>query len=155
MNKIWKASCQAVNLTQENMQGFINIENSDEQISYMPVNDFTTADIGCEKENFSYNMVNRFEAPFSTQYIKADQEKLQDVTQEVIDNITTVYRENPPEYIYFIMLYNIFNEFLEDISEDVLPNEATGFKQSEIWNKLYNFQSTSWKNTTVASWRTA
>ena len=40
----------------------------------------------------------------------------------------------------YITLYNIFNEFLEDISEDVLPNEATGFKSSVIWNKLYNFQ---------------
>lgn len=37
-------------------------------------------------------------------------------------------------------MYHIFNEFLEDISEDVLPNEATGFKSSVIWNKLYNFQ---------------
>lgn len=37
-------------------------------------------------------------------------------------------------------LYNIFSEFLDDISEDVLPNEATGFKNSAIWNKLYNFQ---------------
>lgn len=47
---------------------------------------------------------------------------------------------NATELIYFVILYNIFNEFLEDISEDVLPNEATGFKQSVIWNKLYNFQ---------------
>ena len=37
-------------------------------------------------------------------------------------------------------LYNIFSEFLDDISEDVLPNEATGFRDSVIWNKLYNFQ---------------
>ena len=37
-------------------------------------------------------------------------------------------------------LYNSFNEFLEDISEDVLPNEATGFKDSIIWNKLFHFQ---------------
>ena len=29
---------------------------------------------------------------------------------------------------------------MEDVSEDVLPNEATGFKNSEIWNKCYNFQ---------------
>ena len=37
-------------------------------------------------------------------------------------------------------LYNLFNEFLQDISEDVLPNEATGFKESVIWQKLYDFQ---------------
>ena len=57
-----------------------------------------------------------------------------------MEYVETVYKENSPDFIYFITLYNIFNEFLEDISEDVLPNEATGFKSSVIWNKLYNFQ---------------
>ena len=37
-------------------------------------------------------------------------------------------------------LYHVFSEFLNDISEDVLPNEATGFKQSKIWSMLYDFQ---------------
>ena len=134
------------NITQESMGGFINIQNDNARFTYMPINGFTTVDIGCKKGNNIYNMVNRFEAPFSDEYFKLfnevwhNQEKLQDVTDEVIENITTVYRENPAEFIYFITLYNIFNEFLEDISEDVLPNEATGFKESAIWKKLYNFQ---------------
>ena len=29
---------------------------------------------------------------------------------------------------------------MDDINEDILPNERTGFKESAIWNKLYNFQ---------------
>ena len=62
------------------------------------------------------------------------------MTDEVIENITTVYNENSPDYLYFVTLYNIFNEFLEDVSEDVLPNEATGFKESKIWGMLYNLQ---------------
>ena len=37
-------------------------------------------------------------------------------------------------------LHHVFSEFLDDISEDVLPNEATGFKESKIWNLLYDFQ---------------
>ena len=69
-----------------------------------------------------------------------DSKVLQEVTDEVIDNITAAYNENSPDFIYFVTLYNIFNEFLEDVSEDVLPNEATGFKESKIWNMLYNFQ---------------
>src|SRR5574344_1844795 len=91
-------------------------------------------------------MVNSMEAPFSTQYIQLfdtlwnDKDKLQDVTDVVIENITTAYNENSHEWIYFITLYNVFSEFLEDVSEDVLPNEATGFKQSKIWNMLYDFQ---------------
>lgn len=134
------------NITQENMGGFINIKNNNDCFTYIPINGFTTTDIGCEKGNSIYNMVNRFEAPYSDAYFKLfnevwqNKEKLQDVTDEVIENITTGYRENPAEFIYFITLYNIFNEFLEDISEDVLPNEATGFKESTIWGKLYNFQ---------------
>ena len=57
----------------------------------------------------------------------------------MIENIGR-YNESSPDFIYFVTLYNIFNEFLEDVSEDNLPNEATGFKESKIWSMLYNFQ---------------
>ena len=130
------------NVTNENMLGFINLDDK----NYMPVNGFTTVDLGCERGNYAYNMVQKTEAPVSTAYMELfdslwqDEKKLQDVTDEVIENISAAYAENPPDFIYFVTLYNIFNEFLEDISEDVLPNEATGFKQSKIWGMLYNFQ---------------
>lgn len=134
------------NITNENMAGFMTVDNNDEQVAYTPMNGFTTVDIGCERGNNTYNMVNAIEAPYSQQYMSLledlwnNKEKLQDVTDVVIDNITTAYNENSPEFIYFVTLYNIFNEFLDDISEDELPNEATGFKQSKIWNMLYDFQ---------------
>jgi len=130
------------NTTNENMVGFINVDDK----SYMPINGFTTVDLGCERGNNAYNMVQKTEAPISTEYLKLfnnlwnDKEKLEDVTDIVIDNITNAYNENAPEYLYFVTLYNIFSEFLEDISEDILPKEATGFKKSAIWSKLYNFQ---------------
>ena len=130
------------NTTNENMMGFINVDDK----NYMPVQGFTTVDLGCERGNNAYNMVQKTEAPFSTAYIDLfnslwnDTARMQVVTDEVIENITTAYNENAPDFIYFITLYNIFSEFLEDISEDVLPNEATGFKESKIWGMLYNFQ---------------
>ena len=130
------------NVTNENMMGFINLDDK----NYMPINGFTTVDLGCERGNNAYNMVQKTEAPFSTAYIDLfesiwnDNAKLQEVTDEVIENITAAYNENSPDFIYFVTLYNIFNEFLEDVSEDNLPNEATGFKESKIWSMLYNFQ---------------
>jgi SNF2 family DNA or RNA helicase len=130
------------NVTNENMMGFMNVNDN----SYMPLNGFTTVDLGCERGNNAYYMVQKSDAPMSTAYLQLfeqiwnDESKLQEVTDEVIESISTVYNENSPEYIYFVTLYNIFNEFLEDVSEDVLPNEATGFKDSKIWNSLYNFQ---------------
>lgn len=134
------------NITGENMQGFMTVDSSAEQVAYMPMAGFTTVDIGCERGNNSYNMTNRMEAPFSTQYMQLfetiwnDRSKMQDVTDVVIENISSAYNENSPEFIYFMTLYHVFSEFLDDISEDVLPNEATGFKESKIWNLLYDFQ---------------
>ena len=134
------------NTTGENMGGFVTVAHKQQQVAYMPMNGFTTVDIGCERGNNSYNMVNRFEAPFSASYMQLfetlwnDHDKLQDVTDVVIENITTAYNENSPEFIYFMTLYHVFSEFLDDISEDELPNEATGFKQSKIWSLLYDFQ---------------
>lgn len=134
------------NTTGENMSGFVTVADKTQQVAYMPINGFTTVDIGCDRGNNSYNMVNRLEAPFSESYMHLfeslwnDKEKLQDVTDVVIENITTAYNENSPEFIYFMTLYNVFSEFLEDISEDELPNDATGFKESKIWNMLYDFQ---------------
>ena len=134
------------NTTNENMAGFMNIENKDKKITYMPIQGFTTVDIGCERGNNFYNMINKIDAPYSEAYLTLfesiwqDKDKLQDVTDIVIDSISNAYKENPPELIYFITLYNVFSEFLEDISEDILPNEATGFKDSKIWNLLYDFQ---------------
>lgn len=134
------------NITGENMTGFINVTNSNSATTYMPINGFTTVDIGCERGNNTYNMINRFESPFADSYINLfeslwnDKNKLQDVTDIVIENMTSVYNENSPESIYFLILYHVFSEFLNDISTDELPNEATGFKQSKIWNMLYDFQ---------------
>ena len=105
-----------------------------------------TVDIGCDRGNNTYNIINRIEKPFTQEYVKLfdfiwnDKEKLQDVTDMVIENMSNAYNENSPELIYFITLYNVFSEFLEDVSEDTLPNEATGFKSSKIWNLLYDFQ---------------
>lgn len=134
------------NVTGENMGGFMTVDAPAEQVAYMPMGGFTTVDIGCERGNNSYNMVNRMEAPFSTQYMQLfetlwnDKTKMQDVTEEIIESISSAYNENAPEFIYFMTLYHVFSEFLDDISEDELPNEATGFKESKIWSMLYDFQ---------------
>lgn len=139
---IRQKACFKSNKTNEQMMGFINLDDT----SYSPINGFTTVDLGCEKGNNAYTMIQKAEAPFSQAYIDLfnqlwnDSSRLQVVTEEVIDSISNAYKENAPEFLYFVALYNIFNEFLEDISEDELPKEATGFKNSAIWKKLYNFQ---------------
>lgn len=125
------------------MTGFMTIDQS----TYMPINGFTTVDLGCERGNNAYYPVQKTESYENAKYflnlfeqIWNDKKILQEVTDKVIESISVAYQENSPEFIYFFILYNIFHEFLDDISEDELPNEATGFKQSKIWGMLYDFQ---------------
>ncbi len=134
------------NITDETVNGFIHVENKPNSFSYNPINGFTTGDLGCEKGENLVTAILKLPTPHSDIFLQNfdkiwnDKAKLHDVTENVIENITTAYKENSPELIYFITLYNVFSEFLEDISEDNLPNEATGFKESKVWNMLYNFQ---------------
>ncbi len=136
------------NATNGGIPNFLHIKGSSDSV-YQPITGFTTSALGCDKGSEIINIVNKMPAPTSDEYLKRfnalwqDKSKMQDVTDEVIRHIADVYKENSPEFIYFVTLYNIFNEFLEELSEDVLPNEATGFKESIIWGKLFDFQKSA------------
>lgn len=129
------------------MQQFACVQNQQEITAYAPLHGFTAVDLGYQHGNAVSNIVHKMdEAPLTKTYIELfdqiwnDETKLKEVTEIISAHIESVYQENSPEKVYFHMLYNIFNEFLDDISEDVLPNDLTGYKNTLIWNKLYNFQ---------------
>ncbi len=134
------------NITSSGMNSFMCISREGDGLAYTPLIGFTTDGLGFENGNSISNYVTKSDYSESRQFLQLfdaiwnSPERLQDVTDQVLDSITAAYVENPPEFIYFMTLYNIFNEFLEDISEDYLPREGVGFKESKIWNTLYPFQ---------------
>lgn len=135
------------NLTPAPMQPFAVVKANDKEVVYQPLQGFTAVDLGYEKGNAVSNLVMGIDESSSTvtfltlfEQIWQDKEKLTDVTERLVHYMSTVYLENPPEQIYFQLLYNIFSEFLEDINDDVLPNDKTGYQDSLIWKKLFNFQ---------------
>lgn len=114
---------------------------------YQPLQGFTSADLGYERGNAVSNFVTKLEeAPMTRQYVDLFDQiwhnptQLDDVTDAVCRHIESVYVENSPERIYFLMLYNVFSEFLDELSEDVLPNDRTGYQDTKIWQSLYKFQ---------------
>jgi superfamily II DNA or RNA helicase len=135
------------NRTGAPMQQFACVKSSEREAVYMPLHGFTAVDLGYQQGNAVSNIINRMDEPVATrtfidlfEQIWKDTDKVADVTDLIGDHIASVYQENSPERIYFLMLYSIFSEFLEDVSEDVLPNERTGYQDSVIWQKLYHFQ---------------
>jgi hypothetical protein len=129
------------------MQQFACVEVAESSAVYMPLHGFTAVDLGYQQGNAVSNFVNKMDEPVATRTFLAlfdqiwqDTEKLTDITDLIRNHIASVYKENSPQRIYFLMLFSIFSEFLQDINEDVLPNERTGYQESAIWQKLYSFQ---------------
>jgi superfamily II DNA or RNA helicase len=141
-----KASFRS-NTTKAPMQQFLHVGQENGGIAYMPISGFTAVDLGYQKGDAVSNFVTRFDDPSHTQVylqlfdqIWSDPVKVNDVTDAICEHIESVYQENSPERIYFMMLFNIFQDFLEEVDEDVLPNDLTGYRESLVWNKLFNYQ---------------
>ena len=135
------------NVTNSAIPNFIHIETNDTNVAYTGINGFTASDLGYEKNNMMFQGITKVDEGYAKFFFNQfknvwdDDTKLEDVTQAIVDYISSAYEDNAPEFIYFVTLYNIFSEFLDDImSEDYMPNEGTGYKNSIVWNKLYNFQ---------------
>jgi SNF2 family DNA or RNA helicase len=131
----------------QQLNGVIHVQNgSDSDVAYTNINGFTTSDLGITHKKGFPTLIQKSEQPQSKAYLEwfnqiwDNKENLEDVTKFVQEYFENAFKENSPEFIYFITLYNIFNNFLDDISMDNLPNDEIGFKHTVIWNKLYNFQ---------------
>ena len=93
------------NQTDKAIPHFIALENKKSSIlhkesccAYAPVNGFTTVDLGCERGNDYCSIINKFEGESEAKnYINRfneiwnDKDLLQDVTDELIENISNVY----------------------------------------------------------------
>ncbi|MDJ1465981.1 SNF2-related protein, partial [Nitratireductor sp. GZWM139] len=141
-----KASFRS-NASKASMQQFIHVSGAEDEVTYMPISGFTAVDLGYQKGDAVSNLVSRFDDPAQAKVylelfnsIWSDPEKVKDVTEAICEHIEAVYKENSPERIYFLMLYNIFKDFLEEVDDDVLPNDRTGYQESEVWTKLFNYQ---------------
>lgn len=138
-----KAEFKSNNNFNRKINGFITVKNTNNDItSYSPINDFTASEILGETEN---NLINKIGTVNSKYYIRHfnnywNDDEFLSVTDKIIENIKTIYAENSPELIYLLTLFNIFREYLETVSEDFMPNDANGFKDSVIYNMLYDFQ---------------
>lgn len=114
-------------------------------VSYIPFNGFTTVELGSARSANSYSVICRQDSSSSGVLLDAfnkawNSDDLDDVTDAVVDSIAQMYRENPPELVYYAALYRIFHEFLDDITADELPKEGARLRDSKIWSLLYDFQ---------------
>ncbi|MEA1960693.1 MAG: helicase-related protein [Bacillota bacterium] len=124
----------------------IYIENPDDNISINGTVDFTSDGLGITNSNRIDSNMCIYGKDFTLHFLKMfdelwdDETAVEDVKQKVLDQMQILYKENTPEFIYFVTLYNIFSQYLDELTEERIVRSGTGFKDSMIWNKLYRFQ---------------
>jgi len=129
------------------LHGLIHVNNaSEDEAAYTNISGFTSSDLGLTQKQGFPTLIQKVDFPQSAAYLDwfnqiwSNDESLKDVTEFVETYFENAFKENSPEFIYYITLYNIFSDFLSDLSLDNIPNDEIGFKETLIWNKLYNFQ---------------
>lgn len=142
-----KVQFKSNSIVNQPLPGIIHALDKDgEGIAYININGFTTSDLGFTPKQGFPTIIHKVTSPESKGYLEwfnqvwDNQESLQEVTAQIQEYFDNAIKENSPEFIYFVTLYNIFNDFLDDISNENLPNDQIGFKETLIWSKLYNFQ---------------
>lgn len=142
-NKVEIKSLKKANPAQPRL---IYMENSGENISINGTVDFTTDGLGITPSDRIDSNMCMYGKEYTIGFLQSfndlwnDETAVEDVKQKVLDQMQVLYKENTPEFIYFITLYNIFSEYLNELTEDNIIKSRTGFKQTLIWDKLYQFQ---------------
>jgi len=125
----------------------ICVDNGDDtDIAINGTVDFTIAGLGLKKsdrqdmnqcvygKDFTQSSLMQFN------FLWDNNDYLEDVKEEVLNQMQTMHKENPAEFIYFLSLYNIFSNELDSLDEDNIVRKGNNLKESQIWNKLYKFQ---------------
>ena len=124
----------------------VYIENPDDNVSINGTVDFTSDGLGITPSNRLDSNMCLYGKDYTISFLQAfnelweDDTAVKDVKEKVLEHMKVLYKENTPEFIYFVTLYNIFNDYLDELTEDNIVKSRTGFKETQIWNKLYKFQ---------------
>lgn len=124
----------------------VYIENPEDNVSINGTVDFTSDGLGITPSNRLDSNMCLYGKDYTIGFLQAfnelwkDDTAVQDVKDKVLEQMKVLYKENTPEFVYFVTLYNIFNNYLDELTEDNIIKSRTGFKDTLIWNKLYKFQ---------------
>lgn len=142
-NKAEIKSFKQANSAQPRM---IYIDNPEEHSVIQGTVDFTTDGLGITPSNRVDTNLSMYGIGQTIGFLESfdelweDDDRVEDVKGEVLEHMKTIYKENSPEFIYFVTLYNIFHDYLNELTEENIVKSDTGFKETKVWNKLYQFQ---------------
>ncbi len=73
-------------------------------------------------------------------HIWSDTTLTKEITKLAIEELKKGYRDYSPDSVYYMILHHLFHYSIVDFADDKIFKSKTGFKEKEIWKKLYKFQ---------------
>jgi ERCC4-related helicase len=73
-------------------------------------------------------------------HIWSDTTLAKEITKLAIEELKKGYRDYSPDSVYYMILHHLFHYSIVDFADDKIFKSKTGFKEKEIWKKLYKFQ---------------
>jgi len=141
-----KADIRAVNMPHTLNQNLFHIENNNSAVAIQGSSSFTTSGLGYSDSN-SYAMNMCLTDPESTrgllewfETIWSNKSAVSDIKNLLLEQLEAISRDRSGRFVYFLVLYNIFKDYLGELDEEQIIKTKTGFKDTQVWNKLYKFQ---------------
>lgn len=63
-----------------------------------------------------------------------------DITTEILKELQKGFKDYSPNDVYYFILHHLFHYSIVELAEDRIIKTKTGFKDRDVWNKLYKFQ---------------
>ncbi len=126
-------------------QNLFHVQNGDSATAIHGSSPFTTSGLGYTP-SLAHEMNTCFESTQETESLLKWFESIwssstsTDIKPQLLEQLKTIYDDKSPEFIYFLTLYHLFQDTLDDIQEDKIIKSKTGIKETAVWNKLYQFQ---------------
>ena len=146
-----KARFKSINIETDEMPNGMRIETDDDTVAVDRLKNFDRKELGYDSSLFKTTR-HIYHAPLSLSYLDEfdsfwqDDEYFRDVTEEFLETLNLAHKEHSPEFLYYVLLFNLFSEFLENLNDDYTPNEQVGYKKTKLWNLLYDFQQDAVKS---------
>lgn len=140
------------NVTDKNIKSMLNIDSMGVDTSYTGIDNLNMVDLGCVEGDDLFLDINKFESfdNDTEKYLKRfsqlweREEFSADVTAAVLEYLSLAYRDNAPEYVYFVALYSICHDYFSSVTpktkEEKEVTADTALRNTVIWNKLFKFQ---------------
>ncbi len=122
-----------------------HLQNDGASSALLGSSNFTAAGLGRYGGNVELNLIvdsdrDRQELLSWFEQWWEDDERTEDVKEHVLRELKRLYDNHPPQFIYYLTLFHLFRDDAED--DDSQRDQMEGLKlpDTQIWEKLYQFQ---------------